>query len=498
MKFLAGLLTLLIVPLTHAEQITLPIGDSSIQFPVDGGYVPVCHKIPGVMTKVSELMPHARVVECFFTADDMRRMKQGIRPDGEVFFLVSVPRERDGRPINRRDWIAMKSELLREMPPSARNVDDSKVGIVEESPDVVGKQFSEGSAEHVYRETPLSISIEEEDTERKVNGRKHVTLLADLVANNHLIAILAVHGYTSETAESALKMVRKQLDAVVDKTVALNLSEGFALNSLEPTRAFAADRSDAMNVCRNMTGDTTARIAACSAAIVAGRLSDTGISDAYKYRADGYAHLKNYRAALADLDALVERQPDNAGAFADRGIVHHDLGDYSSATADLERSIRLNGGSLWAFGHLGQAYEANRDFERAEASYSHAIEMDRADLRGWVSRCFARGVIGKNLDAALADCSEAMKQSPPDQNSLAHVLSYRCFVQYRMKHYSDAIQDCDIAITNGATFASVFYLRGLAKRAVGDASASDDIGHAKKIDPKIAEAYAIYGAPERP
>jgi tetratricopeptide (TPR) repeat protein len=255
---------------------------------------------------------------------------------------------------------------------------------------------------------------------------------------------------------------------------------------------------EAMKVCAKVNSDTEVTIAACSTAISTGRLSEAEISEAYRHRADAYSSLKDYQGALADLDLLIMRQPSNAKALVDRGNVHERRGDYDLAVADLERSIQLDGGSYYAFGNLGDVYRERRNFERAEVSYGHAIDMGKGSTMGWADRCFARAVIGKDFDAALADCNEAMKLTSKEPNSLFSVLSDRCFVQYRMKHYRESVQDCNASIAHGGTFAGEFYVRGLAKRALGDASASNDIDHARKINPGIAEIYAGYGAPETP
>jgi len=257
---------------------------------------------------------------------------------------------------------------------------------------------------------------------------------------------------------------------------------------------------DPMKMCRNQSNDTTARIAACSTAIASAGLGEAEVSEAYVHRADASSQPKDYQSALANLDASIARQPNNAKAWAVRGYVHGQLGDDDMAIADIEQSIRLDGGSPHAFENLGIGYFHKRDFDRAEVSYGHAIDMSNGDTYAWEHRCFTRAIIGKDFDAALADCNEAMKltSTATDPGELADVLGFRCFAQYRMKHHREAIQDCDAAITRYPTYADALYERGLAKRALGDASASDDIDHARKIDPKIAQTYAGYGAPETP
>ncbi len=259
--------------------------------------------------------------------------------------------------------------------------------------------------------------------------------------------------------------------------------------------------NDPVKTCRNDgNDDAKPRVAACTTLISKSGASAADIADAYWHRARAYERLDDKAHALADLDAFLLHRPDNARALAMRGYMHGVQGDTDLAIADVEQSIRLDGGSAPAFGNLGTGYFHKRDFDRAEVNYGHAIDMSKDDTYAWAHRCFTRAVIGKHFDAALADCDEAMKlrSTATDPGELAEVLGFRCFAHYRMKHFREAVQDCDTAIAHNATYAEALYVRGLAKRALGDASASDDIGQARKIDPKISATYAGYGVPETP
>jgi len=52
-------------------------------------------------------------------------------------------------------------------------------------------------------------------------------------------------------------------------------------------------------------------------------------------RGSAYRALRNYRAALADLNAALAMKPGNAEALLERGLLRRDLGDVGGARTDL-------------------------------------------------------------------------------------------------------------------------------------------------------------------
>ena len=63
-----------------------------------------------------------------------------------------------------------------------------------------------------------------------------------------------------------------------------------------------------------------------------------------------------------------------------------------------------------------------------------------------------------------------------------------------MGQFDKAVADEDEALKIAPKNAPLLYVRGLAKRKLGDAAGGDeDIAAAKAINPKISDAYAQYG-----
>ncbi|MDC8014942.1 hypothetical protein [Tahibacter soli] len=90
-------------------------------------------------------------------------------------------------------------------------------------------------------------------------------------------------------------------------------------------------------------------------------------------------------------------------------------------------------------------------------------------------------MLDRDLDEAVADCDRALQLDPKDLN---HYNS-RGFARFRQRQYEQAVADYDRSL-GGAPVASSFYVRGLAKRALGRVEESDaDIARGKQLEPGV-------------
>jgi tetratricopeptide (TPR) repeat protein len=70
----------------------------------------------------------------------------------------------------------------------------------------------------------------------------------------------------------------------------------------------------------------------------------------------------------------------------------------------------------------------------------------------------------------------------------------RGLVYYRMKRYADSVVAYTASIAADPEVASSYYMRGLARRALGEQAAADaDIAEGLRREPGVAERYAGYG-----
>ena len=105
-------------------------------------------------------------------------------------------------------------------------------------------------------------------------------------------------------------------------------------------------------------------------------------------------------------------------------------------------------------------------------------------------RCWARGLSGEALDAALADCdrSLALKSDAPE------AYDSRAFVRLRRGEFEPALADYDAALRLRPQLASARFGRGLSELRLGRAAEGrTDMQAAQAAEPTIAADFARYG-----
>jgi tetratricopeptide (TPR) repeat protein len=106
------------------------------------------------------------------------------------------------------------------------------------------------------------------------------------------------------------------------------------------------------------------------------------------------------------------------------------------------------------------------------------------------NRCWARMIIGQQLQEALSDCNESLRIRPND----ADTLDSRGFLYLKLSRLNDAIVDFNAALKINSKHAASLYGRGLAKLKKNDrAGANADMAAAKAIQADIADELARDG-----
>jgi tetratricopeptide (TPR) repeat protein len=122
------------------------------------------------------------------------------------------------------------------------------------------------------------------------------------------------------------------------------------------------------------------------------------------------------RAAIDACTAIILLDPQNDGAFVNRGIAYRHHGDIESAIRDYDEAIRLNPRAADAFNNRGNAFRDREQFERAMADYDEALRLDPDYAHAYNNR----GVIfleTGDLDRALADFDKAIVHDPDYANA---------------------------------------------------------------------------------
>jgi tetratricopeptide (TPR) repeat protein len=133
------------------------------------------------------------------------------------------------------------------------------------------------------------------------------------------------------------------------------------------TAAAADDRQ----VCAR--GSADARIAACTRVLNANPADFNALAN----RGVAYRTNSDYERALADFDAAMRINSSMAGLYLERGLAHEGKGDHARAIADLNVAIRRDASLVSAYFGRAMAYEATGERDRASADIAAAIRLDR-------------------------------------------------------------------------------------------------------------------------
>ncbi|MBX9797499.1 MAG: retroviral-like aspartic protease family protein [Sphingomonas sp.] len=234
--------------------------------------------------------------------------------------------------------------------------------------------------------------------------------------------------------------------------------------------------------------------------------------------------------AMADLNRAVEMAPGEARYVLQRGELHQRMDKDELALADFNQAVKLAPGDgearvtrAAALLNAGEDAQALADLKAADAALPA-----NADLRlslGWLytragdpvtaitnydqwfrthgddpsrgsafnGRCWARAVLGRDLDKALKDCNAALKVEPGSPD----ILDSRALVLLKSGDLQGAVADYSAVIAKQPRNAWALYARGIAHQRLGDtARAEADHKAALAIAPKITRYAARLGLVE--
>lgn len=119
------------------------------------------------------------------------------------------------------------------------------------------------------------------------------------------------------------------------------MSRFIAIVSFLVATAFYAPASfaDDWDDCR--TGEPKSSIRACTAIIDSEPKETADLAEAHYLRGKARSTRKEYSQAVTDFDRVIELEPRNADAFAERGRAHEEQENYDLARRDYEHAATL-------------------------------------------------------------------------------------------------------------------------------------------------------------
>ncbi|WP_414752082.1 tetratricopeptide repeat protein [Anabaena sp. CCY 9910] len=138
------------------------------------------------------------------------------------------------------------------------------------------------------------------------------------------------------------------------------------------------------------------------------RGDESGFGDGYlRSCALRSAQQGNYREAIALLNQLINRHPDNAVDYNNRGLIYFQCGHTQKAIQDYNTALHLNPDLASAYNNRANYYAACGQLAAALADYDRAIDLNPRHVRAWINRGITLRDLGEydqaieNFDIAL-------------------------------------------------------------------------------------------------
>lgn len=119
------------------------------------------------------------------------------------------------------------------------------------------------------------------------------------------------------------------------------------------------------------------------------------------------------REAIADLNWILQTDPQDAQAYCCRGVVRCKMGNYREAIADFNQALQLNFQDAAVYRNRGKARSLLGDHQGAIADFHQAIQMQPEDTLGYVARGNTYRAMGNYL-GAIQDYGKALQINPND------------------------------------------------------------------------------------
>lgn len=105
-----------------------------------------------------------------------------------------------------------------------------------------------------------------------------------------------------------------------------------------------------------------------------------------RQRALTEAQRGNPAEAIAIFSELIERNPNNANHYSNRGLVYFQTGQSAAAIADYDHALELNPCLDSAYNNRANYYAAQGKFLEAILDYNIALDLNPANVRAWINQ----------------------------------------------------------------------------------------------------------------
>lgn len=190
------------------------------------------------------------------------------------------------------------------------------------------------------------------------------------------------------------------------------------------------------------------------------------------------------------LNSLVERNPDYAYAWYQRGVARWVLKDYPGALEDLSVAIRLRPRDGRAYLIRGILHGDMGDYERAVSDHNQAVALMPQDLTAYGQRLKAFGEDALLYDRALEDFREILRKTADARSQSAELL-YRGIASGFLGLYEDALAEFRRVAALDPEYVPAYSYAGMIYDMLGNYElAAKFYGQSLQIEPE--DAVALY------
>ncbi len=193
--------------------------------------------------------------------------------------------------------------------------------------------------------------------------------------------------------------------------------------------------------------------------------------------------VRKHADALATLDKVLQRDPQNAEAFYMAGRVALDKGDTTNAVASLQKSVKIDAGNADAWFFLGRIY-SNRNNTIALQFFDNALRVDSTYLEAQEFKAVFYKRRGQ-FDKAFEIYHDLILRDPDYANAYFDM----GVIYLEQDSFSKAYDNFNIAIKVDPIFVKAYYYRGIASEKLGKLDAAlADYKQASGMSPEYEEA----------
>ncbi len=193
--------------------------------------------------------------------------------------------------------------------------------------------------------------------------------------------------------------------------------------------------------------------------------------------------VRKHGDALATLDKILQRDPQNAEAFYMAGRVALDKGDTTNAIASLQRSVKIDADNADAWFFLGRIF-SNRLNPVAVQYYDNALRVDSTYLEAQEFKAVYFKRQGQ-FDKAFEIYRDLLLRDPDYANAYFDMGA----IYLELDSFSKAYDNFNIATKVDPIFVKAYFYRGVASEKLGNLEAAlADYKQANGMSPEYQEA----------